>query len=127
MKKLLVLVMMMCAFLFAACGSSNLDRLNGSWTLTVDMGDEEDAMAVALASAILGSFVMEFDTKAMTMAVKVGNRSERTTFKVESDSGNTLVLLNEDGDQSIFEFIDDDTIRVQDDGASAGAVLKRVK
>lgn len=126
MKKLYfpLLVLVMLGMLVGCAGAKTSDKLNGTWL--VDIGASLDASGVvwndsakAMAEALMAGMGYVFDTKADKLTIMgIGLGSAQTvSYKVAAEDDNS-VTITVDGDPLIFEFIDENTIKVTDlDGA----------
>lgn len=116
--------------LLAACGQSNLDKLNGAWQCdgkativlhpdAVGMGDMGEKMFSAIT--------MKFDVPGKKLIMGLGARTKTEELAVVSDSGKTVVLGGS-GSKLSIEFQNDDAILVQDDkDPKKKLILRRVK
>jgi hypothetical protein len=123
-------------FLLSACSGSdsgNLGKLNGKWVAdaaeSIKLSGEEfmdNEFALQMAEAIFGAITLEIDVKAQKITMSLGTEKREDTFKVISDSGNTIALQSEA--KIIIEFVNDDFVIMRDEDEPDRAIaFKRAK
>jgi hypothetical protein len=135
MKKFAFAIMtILCVAIMVSCGdSSNLDKINGKWSVDVEqtfklMGQapqEQNKLAQEMMGNMLKTMKIEFNSKNKTVIVAMVGASQTKNFSVVSDSGKTLVL-SQDSQTVEIEVKNNDSI-IFKQGTQQVMVLKRDK
>ncbi len=109
--RVLILTLLIPAlFALASCGDAPLEKLNGSWVISLDdtinaspamkssiPEGEAGKMARGMLEDMLGKMTLTFDIKAKTISGNIlGEKLDKIPFEVVKESGDTLELKIKD-------------------------------
>ncbi|MDR2820417.1 MAG: hypothetical protein LBB60_07810 [Desulfovibrio sp.] len=131
MKRIALCLLLLC---LAACGPTNLEKLNGKWNCDVKASialmDEADRkkmeMMPELAAMIIGAVSITVDSPAKKLTVGMGEFSDTSDFSVVSDSGSVLTLKT-GKDTMRIAFKSNDTLEITNEGDKKKVIFTRAK
>lgn len=122
----------MLALMVTACGGSNLDKINGKWSV-----DWEATMKAAgqtlqsdleknLVKEMFGSMTLDINAAKKEMTASLAGQTNTSSFEVASEAGNTITL-KANGSQTTLELLGADSIQFKDANSPFAVILLRVK